>query len=140
MVGIGAAFRANIATDLQTGFLNPIDPAHSAEMLAQILGVPFLGFAFTIAIGSPLLDYIGMRLLLPLSAVSFIVGLLLMLFAGQHLQRAAASTRRSGPARSSRASAGVWSRRSSILSSRRSIPPTRRPSSICSMPGGRAVW
>jgi len=81
MVGIGAAFRANIATDLQTGFLNPIDPAHSAEMLAQILGVPFLGFAFTIAIGSPLLDYIGMRLLLPLSAVSFISGLLLMLFA-----------------------------------------------------------
>ena len=40
------------------------------EMIAQILGVPFLGFAFTIAIGSPLLDYIGMRLLLPLSAVS----------------------------------------------------------------------
>ena len=49
MVGIGAAFRANIATDLQTSFLNPIDPAHSGEMLAQILGVPFLGFAFTIA-------------------------------------------------------------------------------------------
>jgi MFS family permease len=81
MVGIGAAFRANIATDLQTSFLNPIDPAHSGEMLAQILGVPFLGFAFTIAIGSPMLDYIGMRLLLPLSAFSFISGLLLMLFA-----------------------------------------------------------
>ena len=31
--------------------------------------VPFLGFAFTIAIGSPLLDYIGMRLLLPLSGI-----------------------------------------------------------------------
>ncbi len=81
MVGIGAAFRANIATDLQTAFLNPIDPVHSGAMLAQVLGVPFLGFAFTIAIGSPLLDYIGMRLLLPLSAVSFIAGLLLMLFA-----------------------------------------------------------
>ena len=81
MVGIGAAFRANIATDLQTTFLDPIDPVHSAGMLAQVLGVPFLGFAFTIAIGSPLLDYIGMRLLLPLSAISFIGGLLLMLFA-----------------------------------------------------------
>jgi fucose permease len=81
MVGIGAAFRANIATDLQTQFLDPIDPVHSAGMLAQVLGVPFLGFAFTIAIGSPLLDYIGMRLLLPLSAISFIAGLLLMLVA-----------------------------------------------------------
>jgi MFS family permease len=81
MVGIGAAFRANIATELQTGFLDPIDKVHSAEMLAQILGVPFLGFAFTIAIGSPLLDYIGMRLLLPLSAASFIAGTVVMIFA-----------------------------------------------------------
>ena len=40
-------------------------------MIGAILGVPFLGFAFTIAIGSPLLDYIGMGLLLPLSGVCF---------------------------------------------------------------------
>jgi hypothetical protein len=40
-------------------------------MIAQVLGIPFLGFALTIAIGSPLLDYIGMRLLLPLSGVCF---------------------------------------------------------------------
>ena len=82
MVGIGAAFRANIATELQTIFLDPIDRVHSAEMIAQILGIPFLGFALTIAIGSPLLDYIGMRLLLPLSGVSFLVGTLIMIFAG----------------------------------------------------------
>jgi MFS family permease len=81
MVGIGAAFRANIATELQLAFLDPIDKAHSAEMIAQILGIPFLGFAATIAIGSPLLDYIGMKLLLPLSAISFIAGTLVMLFA-----------------------------------------------------------
>src|SRR3954467_6427758 len=67
--GVSAAFRANIATDLQRAFLDPIDKAHSAQMLGQILGIPFLGFALTIAIGSPLLDYIGMRLLLPLSGV-----------------------------------------------------------------------
>jgi MFS family permease len=82
MVGIGAAFRANIADNLKTIFLDPIDKAHSAEMLGQILGIPFLGFALTIAIGSPLLDYIGMRLLLPLSGVCFGLGTLIMIFAG----------------------------------------------------------
>ena len=81
MAGVSAAFRANIATDLQRAFLDPIDKAHSAEMIAQVLGIPFLGFALTIAIGSPLLDYIGMRLLLPLSGVCFTLGTLTMLFA-----------------------------------------------------------
>src|SRR5215475_14906769 len=80
--GMGASLRANIAGDLQRVFLDPIDKAHSAEMLGAILGVAFLGFAFTIAIGSPLLDYIGMAFLLPLSGICFIVGTLVILFAG----------------------------------------------------------
>lgn len=82
MAGMGAALRANTASDLQTTFFDPIDPLSSAEMIGTVLGVPFLGFALTIAIGSPLLDYIGMRLLLPLSAICFSVGAVLMIFAG----------------------------------------------------------
>ena len=82
MAGIGAALRANTAADLQRIFFDPIDKAHSAQMIANVLGLPFLGFAFTIAIGSPLLDYIGMGFLLPLAAVCFGVGALLMVFAG----------------------------------------------------------
>src|SRR5512147_357888 len=82
MAGIGASLRANTATDLQRVFFDPIDRAHSAEMIAGILGLPFLGFAATIAIGSPLLDYIGMGLLLPLSGVCFTAGALIMMFAG----------------------------------------------------------
>src|SRR4030088_2103077 len=82
MAGIGASLRANTASDLQRVFLDPIDKAHSAEMIASILGLPFLGFALTIAIGSPLLDYIGMGLLLPLAGVCFAAGALIMLFAG----------------------------------------------------------
>jgi MFS family permease len=82
MAGIGASLRANTAADLQRVFLDPIDRLHSGELLANILGLPFLGFAFTIAIGSPLLDYIGMRLLLPLSAICFTAGALTMMFAG----------------------------------------------------------
>ena len=83
MAGVNAAVRANIAGDLQRTFLDPIDRVHSAEMIATVLGVPFLGFAITIAIGSPMLDYIGMRLLLPLSGLLFTVGTLIMMFAGQ---------------------------------------------------------
>ncbi len=80
--GVSASLRANTATDLQRVFFDPIDRAHSGEMIANILGVPFLGFALTIAIGSPLLDYIGMGLLLPLSGILFSIGMLMMVFAG----------------------------------------------------------
>jgi MFS family permease len=79
--GMAASLRADIASDLQRIFFDPIDKAHSAEMTGNVLGVPFLGFAFTIAIGSPLLDMIGMGVLLPLSGVCFIIGTLTILFA-----------------------------------------------------------
>jgi MFS family permease len=82
MAGIGAAVRANTAADLQRMFLDPIDAARSAEMIATILGLPFLGFAFTIAIGSPLLDVVGMAPLLPLAALCFAAGAAIMIFAG----------------------------------------------------------
>ena len=79
--GVAASLRADVASDLQRIFFDPIDKAHSAEMIGSVLGVPFLGFAFTIAIGSPLLDFIGAALLLPLSGVCFILGTLTILFA-----------------------------------------------------------
>jgi MFS family permease len=82
MAGVNASMRANTAGDLQRIFLDPIDPVHSAKMIANILGVPFLGYAITIAVGSPLLDVIGMGLLLPLSGVLFSVGMALILFVG----------------------------------------------------------
>jgi MFS family permease len=80
--GVAASLRADIATDLQRIFFDPIDKAHSAEMIGTVLGVSFLGFAFTIAIGSPLLDAIGMAFLLPLAGVCFIAGTLIILLAG----------------------------------------------------------
>jgi MFS family permease len=81
MAGINNAMRANTAGDLQRVFLDPVDPIHAATMIGTILALPFLGFAFTIAIGSPLLDYIGMRLLLPLSGICFSLGMLTIIFA-----------------------------------------------------------
>ena len=50
MAGIGASLRANTASDLQRLFFDPIDKAHSDEMTANILGLPFLGFAGILAI------------------------------------------------------------------------------------------
>jgi MFS family permease len=79
--GVAASLRADVASDLQRIFFDPVDKAHSAEMIGSVLGVPFLGFAFTIAIGSPLLDLIGAAILLPLSGVCFIIGTLTILFA-----------------------------------------------------------
>ncbi len=79
--GLGASIRSNIADDLRRIFFDPIDKAHSAEMIGAVLGVAFLGFALTIAIASPFVDKIGMALLLPLSAICFIAGSLTILFA-----------------------------------------------------------
>ena len=42
MAGIGASVRANTAADLQRIFLDPIDAMRSAEMIATVLGLPFL--------------------------------------------------------------------------------------------------
>lgn len=79
--GIAASIRGNLADILQHQFLDPIDPVHSAEMIGTVLGVAFLGFALTIMIGSPMLDYLGMRLLLGLASVCFIAGTLILIFA-----------------------------------------------------------
>src|SRR6185295_7687335 len=83
MSGIANALRANTASDLQRVYLDPIDRLHSAEMTGAVLGVPFLAFAITIAVSSPLLDIIGMRLLLPLAALLVPAGMLVMGYAGQ---------------------------------------------------------
>src|SRR5262245_19093073 len=72
--GIGFSIRGNIASELQADLFDPIDKLHSAEMVATALGVVFLGYACTIAIGSPLLDFIGMGRLLRISALCFFVG------------------------------------------------------------------
>jgi Dipeptide/tripeptide permease len=77
--GIGFSIRGNIASELQADLFDPIDKLHSAEMVATALGVVFLGYACTIAIGSPLLDFIGMGRLLRVSAICFFAGTAIVL-------------------------------------------------------------
>ena len=84
--GMSSAIQTAVAGDLQRTFFDPIDPLKSAQMIGSILGVEFLGFAFTIAIGSPLLDYLGMGRLLALSSICFLAGTTAKIFAGNLVQ------------------------------------------------------
>jgi len=79
--GIGFSIRGDLGGALQSHFFDPIDKLHSAEMTASVLGIVFMGFAVAIAIGSPLLDYLGMGRLLGLSSLCFVAGNLVVMFA-----------------------------------------------------------
>ena len=81
--GIAFSVRASIADELKTVFFDPVDPLNSAGMIGAALGVAFLGFALSIAIGSPLLDAIGMGRVLALACGCFVAGSLTILFTGQ---------------------------------------------------------
>ncbi len=72
--GMSASLRATIAGDIKADYLDAIDLLNSGKMIAEALGVSFLGFAITLFAGSPLLDTIGMKRMLGLAALGFIVG------------------------------------------------------------------
>jgi MFS family permease len=80
--GVSFSMRASIATALRTTFFDPINAAHSEQMIGSVLGIASLGFAITIAIGSPLCDFLGMGTLLALSSFCFMSGTLVVDFAG----------------------------------------------------------
>ncbi len=74
MIGLGFAVRANIASNLQAEIYDKIDLANSAAMLGEALGATFTGFALTLLFGSALVDLIGMKRMLLLSALGYIAG------------------------------------------------------------------
>ncbi len=78
---ISFSLRTSIASDIQAAFFDPIDPVHSAALLGSALGIAFLGFAFTVAFGSSLLDFLGMRNILTVCSLAFTTGTLLTIFA-----------------------------------------------------------
>ncbi|MEH6582574.1 MAG: MFS transporter [Halioglobus sp.] len=74
MIGLGFAVRANIAPDLQANIYDKIDLVNSASMLGEALGATFTGFALTLLFGSALVDIIGMKRMLLLSALGYVGG------------------------------------------------------------------
>lgn len=81
MIGLGFAVRANIAPNLQADIYDKIDLANSVSMVGQALGITFTGFALTLLFGSALVDIIGMKRMLLLSALGYILGALGLLVA-----------------------------------------------------------
>jgi len=81
MIGLGFAVRANIAPRLQTDIYDKIDLANSAAMVGEALGVTFAGFALTLLFGSALVDLVGMKRMLLLSALGYVAGSLGLLAA-----------------------------------------------------------
>ncbi|MEH6590048.1 MAG: MFS transporter [Halioglobus sp.] len=74
MIGLGFAVRANIAPNLQSEIYDQIDMVNSAALLGEALGVTFTGFALTLLFGSALVDFIGMKRMLLLSALGYVAG------------------------------------------------------------------
>ncbi len=81
MIGLGFAVRTNIAPNLQADIYDKIDLANSAAMVGAALGATFTGFAMTLLFGSALVDLIGMKRMLLLSALGYIAGALGLLAA-----------------------------------------------------------
>lgn len=81
MIGLGFAVRANIAPQLQSEIYDKIDLANSAAMVGEALGITFTGFALTLLFGSALVDLIGMKRMLLLSALGYVAGALGLLAA-----------------------------------------------------------
>ncbi len=81
MIGLGFAVRANIAPNLQADIYDKIDMANSAAMVGEALGATFTGFALTLLFGSALVDYVGMKKMMLLSALGYVAGAGGLLFA-----------------------------------------------------------
>jgi MFS family permease len=73
------AVRAGSAGALKAALLDPIDAAHSGEMVGVVLGNSFLGFALSLLVISPLLDRFGAKRVVLFAAACFIVGPALVL-------------------------------------------------------------
>ena len=81
MIGLGFAVRANIASNLQEDIYDKIDLANSAALVGEALSATFMGFALTLLFGSALVDLIGMKRMLLLSALGYIAGAVGLVFA-----------------------------------------------------------
>ncbi|GAA5444541.1 hypothetical protein Misp06_02728 [Microbulbifer sp. NBRC 101763] len=81
MIGLGMAVRTVIATNLQEDIYNHIDLANSTTMLGEAIGITFAGFAFTLLFGSALVDLVGIKRMLMLSSIGYVLGSLLIIAA-----------------------------------------------------------
>jgi hypothetical protein len=75
------SLRSGVAGAIQQGVFDPIDAAHSGEMIANALGNAFLGFAISLLVISPFLDVFGCKRIVLLASLCFIAGPALIIYA-----------------------------------------------------------
>jgi len=80
--GLSTALRAAVAGFMKTEFLDPIDPGRSGTLIGVALGAAFLGFSLMLLVTSTILDRIGMKNMLMMSATTFVVGTVTVMGAG----------------------------------------------------------
>ena len=73
------SIRTGASGAIKASLLDPIDAAHSGEMIAAALGNSFLGFAISLLIISPLLDRIGAKRVILFASSCFVAGPVLIL-------------------------------------------------------------
>lgn len=80
--GLAASLRAAVAGDIRRDFLDPIDFTRSSTMIAEALGVAFLGFTAMLIVSSTLLDKVGMKRMLFVAVGCFLASGFLLIFGG----------------------------------------------------------
>jgi len=81
IAALANSVRAGAAGAIKAAVLDPIDAQHSGEMIGNVLGNSFLGFALSLLVISPLLDRIGAKRVVLFAAACFIIGPGLVLLA-----------------------------------------------------------
>jgi fucose permease len=82
MAGLSASLRSAVATDIKSGYLDPVDLAQSGRMIGVALGAAFLGFSITLMVSSLMLDRIGMKRMLLAASAFFLIGTAVVVFGG----------------------------------------------------------
>ena len=78
--GLSFSLRGAIAGGIDAEILSQVDPANSGRLTAEVLGIAFSGFAFTLFFGSVFLERIGMGRSLFLAGLSLFLGTALVVF------------------------------------------------------------
>lgn len=73
------SIRTGASGAIKAALLDPVVPARSGEMIAEILGYSFLGFALSLLVISPLLDKIGAKRVILFASACFVLGPVLIL-------------------------------------------------------------
>jgi len=80
VIGFHFSIRSSIAGNLEEVFAT-IDPLRAAEMVASALGIAFLGYGITILVISPLIDALGMGILMKMSGTLIAIGSVVVILA-----------------------------------------------------------